>query len=82
MRSSGPSQVNCGAGVEAVGCVATGAPFLPGGPRMRQPKDAVMLTEEERARLRTLVGAGVAPARMLTRARVLLKANQDAGGAA
>ena len=49
---------------------------------MRQTKYAVLLTEEERARLRTLVGAGVAPARMLTRARVLLKANQGEGGAA
>ena len=49
---------------------------------MRQTKYAVHLTEAERARLRTLVGAGVAPARMLTRARVLLKADQGDGGAA
>jgi hypothetical protein len=49
---------------------------------MRKTKYAVELTEEERARLRTLVGAGVAPARMLTRARVLLKADQGEGGAA
>ncbi len=47
---------------------------------MRQTKYAVHLTETERARLRTLVGAGVAPARMLTRARILLKANQGEGG--
>jgi hypothetical protein len=47
---------------------------------MRQTKDAVELTEAERAQLRTLVGAGVAPARMLTRARILLKANQGEGG--
>jgi transposase len=40
----------------------------------------VVLTEEQRAELRGLVGAGVAPARMLTRARVLLKANHGAGG--
>ena len=38
--------------------------------------------EAERARLRTLVGSGAAPARMLTRARVLLKADQGEGGAA
>ena len=40
----------------------------------------VVLTEEERAELRGLVSAGVAPARMLTRARVLLKADHGEGG--
>jgi len=49
---------------------------------MRQTKYAVELTEAERARLRTLVGSGIAPARMLTRARILLKADQGEGGAA
>lgn len=49
---------------------------------MRQTKYAVHLTEAERAQLRTLVGSGSAPARMLTRARILLKANQGEGGAA
>ena len=49
---------------------------------MRQTKYAVYLTEVERAHLRTLVGSGVAPARMLTRARILLKADQGEGGAA
>ena len=49
---------------------------------MRQTKYAVHLTEAERAQLRTLVGRGTAPARRLTRARVLLKADQGAGGAA
>ena len=48
---------------------------------MRQTKYAVYLTEAERAQLRTLVGSGVAPARMLTRARILLKADQGEGGA-
>jgi hypothetical protein len=48
---------------------------------MRKTKYAVALTEAERAQLRTLVGAGSAPARMLTRARILLKANQGEGGA-
>jgi len=43
-------------------------------------KFQVQLSEEERARLRTLVGQGVAPARLLTHARVLLKADHgDAG---
>jgi hypothetical protein len=42
----------------------------------------VELTEAERAQLRTLIGSGAAPARMLTRARILLKANQGEGGAA
>jgi hypothetical protein len=49
---------------------------------MRQTKYAVHLTEGERARLRTLIASGQAPARMLTRARVLLKADQGEGGAA
>jgi transposase len=40
----------------------------------------VVLSEEERARLRTMIGRGVAPASALTHARILLKANQgDAG---
>jgi hypothetical protein len=42
----------------------------------------VSLTEAERARLRTRTGSGVAPARILTRARILLKADQGEGGAA
>ena len=49
---------------------------------MRQTKSAVYLSDTERAQLRTLVGSGVAPARLLTRARVLLKADQGEGGAA
>ena len=40
----------------------------------------VILSEEQRADLRGLVGSGVAPARMLTRARILLKANHGDGG--
>ena len=45
-------------------------------------KYVVELTKEERARLRGLISAGVAPARMLNRARVLLKADagEHAGG--
>jgi hypothetical protein len=38
------------------------------------------LPEEERARLRTLIGQGVAPARALTHARILLKASQGEAG--
>lgn len=49
---------------------------------MRKTKYAVALTEVERAQLRTLIGSGEAPARMLTRARLLLKADQGEGGAA
>jgi hypothetical protein len=52
-----------------------------GRPRMRKTTYAVLLTEAERARLRPLIGRGAAPARMLTRARILLKANQGDGGA-
>jgi hypothetical protein len=40
----------------------------------------VYLTEAERAQLRTLLGRGEAPARRLTHARILLKANQGEGG--
>ncbi len=40
----------------------------------------VILTEDQRAELRGLVGSGTAPARMLTRARVLLKADHGEGG--
>lgn len=45
-------------------------------------KYVVELTKEERARLRGLISAGVASARMLNRARVLLKADagEHAGG--
>ena len=43
-------------------------------------KYAVKLTEAERAWLRTLLGQGRAPTRRLTRARILLKANQGEGG--
>ncbi len=49
---------------------------------MRRTKHAVRLTDEQRAQLRTLVGRGVAPARRLTHARILLKADQGEGGAA
>ena len=38
------------------------------------------LTEVERARLRTLIESGTAPARLLTHARILVKANQGEGG--
>jgi hypothetical protein len=47
---------------------------------MRKTKYAVYLTEAERAQLRTLIGRGTAPARLLTHARILLKANQGEGG--
>ena len=40
----------------------------------------VVLTEGQRAELRGLVGSGTAPARMLTRARVLLRADHGDGG--
>jgi transposase len=48
---------------------------------MRKTKYAVVLSAEERAQLRTLVGRGVAPARLLAHARILLKADQGEGGA-
>jgi len=48
-------------------------------PSMRK-QHVVVLSEEERARLRTLIGQGTAPARALTHARILLKANQGEAG--
>lgn len=40
----------------------------------------VVLTDEQRAALRTMIGSGVAPAREFTRARILLKADHDEAG--
>ncbi|HZV08824.1 MAG TPA: IS630 family transposase [Novosphingobium sp.] len=40
----------------------------------------VVLSEQERARLHTLIGQGSAPARALSHARILLKANQGEAG--
>jgi transposase len=40
----------------------------------------VALSDVQRAELRGLVGSGTAPARMLTRARILLKADHGEGG--
>lgn len=40
----------------------------------------VVLSDDQRAELRTLIGSGVAPTRQLTRARILLKADHDEAG--
>jgi hypothetical protein len=40
----------------------------------------VVLSEQERARLHTLIGRGVAPASALTHARILLRADQGEAG--
>ncbi len=48
----------------------------------KSKKYVVRLTENERAYLRTLIGGGTAPARMLSRARILLKTDEGEGGAA
>src|SRR6266566_10038888 len=48
-------------------------------PSMRK-QHVVVLSEEERARLHTMIGQGAAPARALTHARILLKANQGEAG--
>ena len=49
---------------------------------MRRTKYAVVLSEAQRAQLRTLIGQGTAPARKLTHARILLKADQSDCGPA
>ncbi len=43
-------------------------------------KYRVTLTEDERTMLTTLINAGTAPARTLTHARILLKADEGPGG--
>jgi Homeodomain-like domain len=45
-------------------------------------KYRVTLTEDERAMLTTLITSGTAPARTVTHARILLKADQAVGGPA
>ena len=47
----------------------------------KNKKYVVRLTEEERAHLRTLIVRGSESARTLSRARILLKANEGEGGA-
>jgi hypothetical protein len=43
-------------------------------------RHVVVLSEQERARLHTMIGRGVASASALTHARILLKANQAEAG--
>src|SRR4029450_287853 len=43
-------------------------------------RHVVVLSEQERARLHTMIGRGVPPASALTHARILLKANQGEAG--
>jgi transposase len=50
------------------------------GEASMRKQHVVVLSEEERARLHTLIGRGTAPARALTHARILLKANQGEAG--
>jgi len=54
-------------------------PFMAGGGSLTYPF-RVVLSDDQRAELRTLIGSRVAPARMLTRARILLKADHDEAG--
>jgi hypothetical protein len=58
--------------------LAVGMPPLE-EPSMRK-RYTVVLSEPERARLHTLIGRGAGPARALTHARILLKANQGEAG--
>lgn len=50
--------------------------------KKNKQKCVVRLTKDKRAYLRTLIGSGTAPARMLSRARILLKTDQGEGGSA
>jgi hypothetical protein len=51
-----------------------------GGEAGMRKRYVVVLSEQERASLRTLIGQGTASARALTHARILLKANQGEAG--
>src|SRR4029453_4148886 len=71
----------------ALSCVVGGSPSSScgsGGPTLQEAemrkRHVVVLTEEERARLHTTIGRGVASASALTHARILLKANQGQAG--
>jgi transposase len=66
----------CSVTSEVTGCARGGY-----APRMKK-KYPVALTPAERDDLMTLIGAGVAPARKLLHARILLKADQGPGGPA
>src|SRR6266542_2012375 len=77
--TSSLSVVTCAVGGLAACCVRSRDTAAAGGPRVRK-RHVVVLSEEERARLHTLIGRGVAPARVLTHARILLKANQGEAG--
>jgi transposase len=54
--------------------------ILPSGELSMRKQHVVVLSEQERAWLHTLIGQGSAPARALTHARILLKANQGEAG--
>lgn len=49
---------------------------------MREKRYAVALTAPEREQLKDMIAAGTAPARTLTHARILLKADQGPAGPA
>ena len=74
--SSGASRMNCGGMSRSGRLTADTTTAVARRPRRRTTTYAVELAEAERAQLRTLIGAGIAPARMVTRARILLKADQ------
>jgi hypothetical protein len=59
--------------------VEVGRPSAAGAPAIADPY-RVHLTDDQRAEVRGLVGSGIAPARMLTRARIWLKADHGEGG--
>ncbi len=56
--------------------------ILPTDAAIPARKHAVRLSDRERRQLRRLLGAGTAPARTLTHARILLKADTAPGGPA
>src|SRR5829696_8095751 len=87
-QATGPGgQQKWPSGLSVVSCEVWGSVSCSCGPGKPPQQEAevgkrpiVVLSEQERARLHTMIGRGVAPASALTHARILLKANQGEAG--
>src|SRR5215212_1754452 len=87
VSNSGPPPRRQASSSSVLSCEMWGSVSCSCGPGKPPPQEAevrkrhiVVLSEQERARLHTMIGRGVAPASALTHARILLKANQGEAG--
>src|SRR5215218_731576 len=87
VSNSGPPPRRQASSSSVLSCEMWGSVSCSCGRGIPPPQEAevrkrhiVVLSEEERARLHTMIGRGVAPASALTHARILLKANQGEAG--